>query len=225
VTGGEEWRVRRALPLAIECYNQQTYPPERRELVVVSHWPQPLELPPNVRLVQAPPDSPLGHLRNLALQHVRGSYVIQWDDDDWHGPRRMELQILACLKNPDCATFLGCALAYDFPSDTAFVWVRTSLVHGSICHPVSPHQYQPSLHRSEDTAFLELWASRRVVIPDPLHYVYFSHGRNTWPSTHILGVYASAWGRGRWHLAPEDAALLRPIVERYRRELFSDSHG
>src|SRR5690348_11063690 len=50
-----------------------------------------------IRVVHVPASSrsTLGALRNASLEAARGDYVCQWDDDDRHHPRRLEVQMEA----------------------------------------------------------------------------------------------------------------------------------
>src|SRR5436305_1073460 len=46
----------------------------------------------------------VGDLRNLALEHATGDFIVNWDDDDWHHPRRIEVQMQA--RGEDTAVLL-----------------------------------------------------------------------------------------------------------------------
>ena len=99
---------------SIKCFLHQTYP--YRELVVVYESDDeatrqfltalgessihPLEVPAVPRLT-------LGSLRNIALQAGTGTYVAQWDDDDWYSPERLAEQMRAIQETGK----QGCVLA------------------------------------------------------------------------------------------------------------------
>ena len=40
--------------------------------------------------ISADPDRLLGGLRNISLDRANGEYCMQWDDDEWYHPRRIE---------------------------------------------------------------------------------------------------------------------------------------
>ncbi len=91
---------------AVACFLGQTYQP--RELVMLyqsddqttRHYLEGLN-EPSIRSVEVPSTPPLrlGVLRNLSLQASRGYYVAQWDDDDWHDPTRLAVQVAALKKS------------------------------------------------------------------------------------------------------------------------------
>ena len=81
---------------AIRCFLEQTHPD--KELVIINGGGPPLcSAHPEVREIVVPvgSDVTLGDLRNIGLEQARGDLIIQWDDDDWHHPRRMEFQTSA----------------------------------------------------------------------------------------------------------------------------------
>jgi hypothetical protein len=54
-------------------------------------------------------------LRNQACALARGDIVVQWDDDDWHGPHRVSRQVAAILCNTADVTALRDAPVFDLP--------------------------------------------------------------------------------------------------------------
>ncbi|MEA3018002.1 MAG: hypothetical protein QOI38_2724, partial [Sphingomonadales bacterium] len=77
---------------AIAYFQRQDYP--ARELVIVHHDDS--DLPdaaaaPGIRLVRTSQAS-IGGMRNAAVEAARGDIIVHWDDDDWHGPRRLSRQ-------------------------------------------------------------------------------------------------------------------------------------
>ena len=85
---------------SVRCFQEQTH--GSRELLVLDDGTDETGAfiaglgDPSIR--HARPDSPglkLGQLRNLAVKMARGRYVMQWDDDDWHHPDRIKMQLAA----------------------------------------------------------------------------------------------------------------------------------
>ena len=68
-----------------------------KELIVVDDGSEAVEdlVPPGerVRYVRVPKRSTVGAKRNLACEQAAGSLIAHWDDDDWHAPGRLRLQV------------------------------------------------------------------------------------------------------------------------------------
>src|SRR4051794_33498707 len=75
------------LPVALTCYQHQTYP--RRELIVVDDGE---EFPADAarvaavggRLIRVEPGTPLGTKLNAGVEAADGRFCQKMDDDDWY---------------------------------------------------------------------------------------------------------------------------------------------
>jgi hypothetical protein len=81
--------------LAIESWLDQRDRQPDDELVIVSEDDIPGlgqfdEGSPNIRFVDAPAALELAEKRNLGVDACRNPLVLFWDDDDWHGPERLQ---------------------------------------------------------------------------------------------------------------------------------------
>jgi glycosyltransferase involved in cell wall biosynthesis len=222
VTGKDSFHVEHFLPAAMECFLAQTYPAGLLELILVSERElTPRLSAPRITTVLAPEARTLGDLRNAGLEAACGDFCIQWDDDDWHHPERIEKQVEALSDVPDlhadrAACFLRRQLCYSFASDTAFLReFPHTYIHGTILHRNLAACRYASLAREEDTLFLDHFAMPVVLNNDPRLYLRFAHGHNTWPEEHIM---REAYGlRHQWFVNPAEAGLLREVLDsRYR---------
>jgi glycosyltransferase involved in cell wall biosynthesis len=180
------------LTRAIRCYQQQSY--GRKELIVACS-------PENVaaiRLVESLQDPAvrifvfptgialaLGEKRNMAIAFSQGFYICVWDDDDWYGAHRLQVQIGALSGVP----FKSCALAqvilYDsqtasaYLSATRLAWEQTLLCEKRVFE--SDELKYASLDRAEDSPLLFNLKKRNLLltIGHPQVYVYVYHGNNT----------------------------------------------
>jgi glycosyltransferase involved in cell wall biosynthesis len=154
-------------------------------------------------------------MRNESLDAARGDYAICWDADDYHGPTRLQAQVLACQEFPGKASFLQRALCYSFPTDTAFIRdYHACPIHGTICHPRNDAIRYPDLGKGEDTEFLKAWGREGYVAiqNDPVQYVRTHHQSNTWPTEHVLHGFTDAWALGQWHICDSHRKYLREVV-------------
>jgi glycosyltransferase involved in cell wall biosynthesis len=201
----------------LRCFEAQTY--SNRELVVVHEGLEPparklLEASCGARLVEisADPKRTLGELRNLAVAAATGDYVCCWDDDDWHSPRRLELQLQALTSSRADACVLSRWLILDESNGRAYAsgyrrWEGSLLCQRELG---ALEDGYPALSRGEDRELMRRLERRHEVcdFDRPELCVYTFHGENTWDSTHFQGIFASAF-----ELAPEDGQrLLRTLA-------------
>lgn len=133
----------------------------------------------------------LGHLRNITLDHAKGTYVAQWDDDDWYHPDRLRIQVEALEKGADACCIQAALMHLDTPEFLRHPYVGKLKdgVPGSIVHRNDPSIRYPETRRAEDTVFLHAWMQKRYVcLPRDYAYLFIRcfHGSNTWEQKHFL---------------------------------------
>lgn len=219
IAGKSRWHDDHFLQQAIHWFRVQTYPKDRRELLIVTDAEWETATPgdsaqENIHLVHVAKQS-LGGLRNAGLEAMQGDYAIQWDVDDAHHPSRISAQVSFAIDHPGLPVLLQRQLCYDWPTDTACVRdLVTTPIHGSILHPRTDARY-PLTPKEEDTAFLANWGNLVIVDNDPCLYTRFSHGRNTWNRRHVLRFYAADWASGGWFLSDEHRGHLKSVLSLY----------
>ena len=110
------------MPHAVACFLAQDYP--ATELVVVDDGSDPVRelVPPDPRIryiYSAEPQS-IGRKRDLGCEISRGEIIVQWDDDDWHGPSRVSHQVAPLLAGRADVTGLDGAVILHAISGTFF---------------------------------------------------------------------------------------------------------
>lgn len=174
---------------AIECYRQQTY--KNRELVIVTDDTEPLVIADGVRGVMVPTGGTLGDLRNMSVARAQGEFIAQWDDDDWHHPDRLAMQ----LNHLRLREFDGCTLARWTIADA-----RSNLVvhsgyrsrgwEGSLVARRWKVPAYPALVRGEDTPVVDSMKITMLDAPDL--YVYNVHGGNAFLPEHYDRMFPQA---------------------------------
>lgn len=92
------------IPYIIKCFENQTYPCDKMEWIVlddgtdkiedlVSHIPQ-------VKYIKYDEKLTLGKKRNLCHQHATGDILIYMDDDDYYPPERVSHAVETLRQNP-----------------------------------------------------------------------------------------------------------------------------
>lgn len=186
VTGHQE---RRSLAmLAIASFRRQTY--GNRELVIVNEGEPFYVADERVREVAVSPGKKLGELRNVGLLAASGDLVMQWDDDDWHGCRRIANQVEHGWPNILANEIVLNCLTGEARVVSAKRW-RQGGFPGTILHPRSTHVRYKPMAKSEDTVFASRFPDLRPLDNSPLDYVRRYHGANTWHEEHFASFMAT----------------------------------
>jgi glycosyltransferase involved in cell wall biosynthesis len=181
---------------AVRYFQRQDYP--NTELVIVESGPPELgaHLPddPRIRIIPNDVSRSIGALRNFACQHARGEIVLQWDDDDWHGPNRVSRQVDDIRADKADITALRDAMVFDlerwqFWRLSARLHKQTFVrdVHGGtlafrrwVWERLARY---PDRSLAEDAAFLDQAVRRGARlcsrVADGL-FLYLQHGTNSW---------------------------------------------
>ena len=239
VCGKKPQETKELLPVAIECFRRQTYPGEKRLLLVTEHENTGGLLQyrngRDVHVVGVEGSPVLGNLRNAALECIGqrwpGAYAIQWDADDVHAAERMAVQMDACVAAPGMASLLHCQLCYSFARDVGFVRYlklygpqhppegSPTPIHGTICAPVDAIRY-PAQPKGEDTPFFAQWASGPGAVEidnSPELYVRLSHGESTTGDEGVMQNHANS-PVGTREMSAGNAGYLKQVLALYPRD-------
>ncbi|HUH95356.1 MAG TPA: glycosyltransferase family A protein [Casimicrobiaceae bacterium] len=178
-----------------------------------------------IRLVRVAtsPRSSLGALRNMAVDCARGAYVCQWDDDDRHHPRRLQVQMEALRAEHGDAAVLADQL-HLFADVREMYWddwdnqpYPLNFVAGTLLARREAIARYPDQGRGEDTALAlaMLEAGRRFARTreQGFLYVYVFDGRNSFDHAHHAAISLYHRFRGARLLRLEPA--LRQHVSEY----------
>ena len=165
--------------------------------------------------VSISPRSSLGALRNIALDCARGDYVCQWDDDDRHHPRRLEVQMTTLRAEASDASVLADQL-HLFADAREMYWddwdaqpAPLNFVPGTLLARRGAVARYPDQARGEDTALAlaMLTAGRRFarIGERGYLYVYVFDGRNSFDRAHhaAISLYHRFRGSRLLRLEPE----------------------
>ncbi len=205
---------------AISCYEAQTY--GNRELVILyedddeatAAFLETAHLPEMVSImkVAANPKQKLGTLRNMAVEAARGTFICQWDDDDWCHSGRLEQQYAALKNTHFQASLLTQWIVYDDTRNDAYI-SNTRLWEGSIlCNKeVMLQKRYEQVARGEDTAVIDHLKSKDYICEingKAGLYIYIYHGSNTWHAAHWNAIFDHSK-----QLSVSQAALIRSILD------------
>ncbi len=236
VCGANDFETEHLLPVAIESFHRQTYPANRRMLLLVTEAENAHKLrkfkAPDVKMLAVAGNPTLGELRNVAIRFVceqaPGGYLIQWDVDG-HATGRMAMQMQAALAQPGMAACLMTQLCYSLDTDVAFVRKlrlygqghppegTPTAIHGTITHPANELRY-PSQKTGEDTVFWQKWVNGPGCLEDhndPRLYIRFSSKASVSGAAHVLQEHIHD-APGTWTLSDDEAAYLRLFLSYYK---------
>lgn len=208
VTGKSPTRIALA-KAAARCFLEQTH--REKELIIVNDGDTALGFSnPTIRELMIPssPKISLGELRNIGLNTAQGELVMQWDDDDWHHPQRMEVQLSRW--EPGAAVLLQNQIRCNLADGRGIRFTTGMGIHGTILHQRSENVWYPAWRRREDTWFLMHFRYRIVLETSPSAYVRFWHGTNTWNARHVMGRASTSKP-----LPQRDCELLKTVLKNY----------
>jgi glycosyltransferase involved in cell wall biosynthesis len=180
---------RRFVPQAVRYFQAQDY--ATKELVVLDDGADPIAdvMPddPQVRYIRSPGRHTLGWKRNECVNQSRGSVIVHWDDDDWHGPRRLSCQVESLFEGQADACGVSNMLFFDPATTRGWHYVYPSgnrpwVAGGTMCYTKAFWERNRfrDINVGEDTQFV--WSAqpkKLLVLPDNTFYVAIIHPGNT----------------------------------------------
>jgi glycosyltransferase involved in cell wall biosynthesis len=210
------------LKRAISCFIAQSY--QKKELVIVyedddidmvnfaSTYNNKPEQDILFVCVRAMPRITLGELRNIGINKATGTYICQWDDDDWYHPNRLLHQYNALLSNGRHGAILTQWVVYDAVSMQAYISNRRLWEGSILCRKnVLQLKLYEKLHIGEDTDTVNYLAEKdhlHLINSMPELYIYIYHGTNTWHYEHWNYIFQCSD-----QLPSEDAACITGILD------------
>ncbi|MCU0493398.1 MAG: glycosyltransferase [Chloroflexaceae bacterium] len=179
------------VPLAIRAFLRQDY--AHAELLILDDGENSVAdlVPthPRIRYVRLAERMVLGAKRNLACELAQGDLLCHWDDDDWHAPQRLRVQVATLVERGASVCGVAQLLYYDLVRQRAWCYRHPAPSGGwvagnSLCYRREAWQHNPfpPLALGEDTRFI--WKVPRAhiaVLPDQRFLVGLIHGHNTAP--------------------------------------------
>ncbi len=244
---------RRLAQRAVNCFIHQRY--SNKELVVIDDGTE--DYTPlfegidadDITYVKVPDhqNMVLGELRNIALDHAAGEYLVQWDDDDWYHPDRISIQSGYLTAGYDACCLSASLMHLDNPDffSLPYIGYLPDGIPGSIMHKRSDEVRYPEYRRAEDTVYLRKWMKHRYIKLPEHHaglFIRCFHGTNTWEEEHFtrrIRNSPGSWiqylyykyvrgdlsGHPRFRLSPVTDSAFKQYVEESRTLNLFTSHS
>ena len=187
---------------AVRCFQAQSH--VNRELIVINDaedgTQEYIRQLGDARIVYVRPerlDLTLGELRNLSLASASGTFVMQWDDDDWYHPDRIKLQLAALVETGSDMCVLD-RWTLVWPGRNLFYWSKKRPWEGSMLAFKAKLPAYPPRRRGEDADLFRRCVDNRVKICSldrPDLYIYVVHGRNTCDYEHFASAIFNEYTR------------------------------
>lgn len=173
---------------------------------------------PSIKALELPADSQLtlGEKRNAAINFCKGEYWCTWDDDDFHHPDRLTIQ-LDSLRESECkSAALSRIILYDATTASAYIsakryaWEQTVLCERSLFMENPLFRYATK-QRGEDSSLLHQLKETSLLlsIDRPELYIYTYHGSNTFHREH-WEVNLLPWSK---KMKPEDTQVILGLLD------------
>lgn len=195
---GRDWLAR----VSIKSFLDQTYP--NKELLILNTGKFSYPEHPSIREIHLAHPPTLGALRNIAIERAQGELLINWDDDDWSHPLRIEQQVAAY--RPGHIVLLRSQIRANLRTDVAVQVDWNHGISGTMLWPRDEHRF-PLLNQGEDTLFVESFPGKRIVRRNEARlYVRTYHGHNICSEAHVMNP------KGAVPVAPADQTYLNSNV-------------
>ncbi len=133
----------------------------------------------------------LGKLRNIALEAATGDFLVQWDDDEWYHPERIEKQARRLMEGFDACTLQGTLMHVNDREFKYYPYIGylSDGIPGSIMHRREESIRYPELSKAEDSYYLGKWKEKNyTLLSKDYNYLFIRcfHGDNTWDRHHFM---------------------------------------
>ena len=194
-------------PTIIKCFDNQTYPKDRMEWIIVDDGTDKIEDivkdHPLVKYFKYDEKMPLGKKRNIMHKKACGSIIVYMDDDDYYPPERVSHAVEMLLKNPE-ALCAGSSEMYIYFKDTDQMiqfgpYGPNHATAGTFAFRkelLREHKYNNDACLAEEREFLKGYTVPFVQLDSIKTILVFSHRHNTFdkrtllndPFSHVMRV-------------------------------------
>jgi len=119
---------------SIYYFLRQTYP--NKELIIIDDGDQSVAdlIPddPRIKYMRLSSKYSIGKKRNLACEMAEGEIIMCWDDDDWHGPMRIQQQIFPLVNESYDVSGIGTYLYYSILNKCFYHYKREVFKDGIV---------------------------------------------------------------------------------------------
>ena len=188
---------RRFLPILIHLYQQQTYPKELMELVILDDSPTSNEdiIPKNdksIRYIYQSNKLTLGEKRNQLNKLAKGEVIICFDDDDYQFPERVAHSVARL--NADKANIAGTTTINVYYTHIKEMYQYGPFggnhgTNGTFAFRKSylkSHNHDPTKNAQEEPSFTNNFTEKMAQLDPDKTIICMSHNTNTFDKKFLL---------------------------------------
>lgn len=185
------------IPAMLSCFNNQDYPQDRMEWIIIDDGSDPIEdlvaSHPRVKYFKYDTKMTLGKKRNLLHEKSRGEILVYMDDDDYYPPERVSHAVHMLVTHPD-ALCAGSSEIYIYfkhinqmkkfgPYGPNHATAGTFAFKRKL---LKQHKYNDDACLAEERAFLKDYTVPFVQLNPMKVILVFSHEHNTFDKRKLL---------------------------------------
>lgn len=187
------------LPYLIYQFNYQTYPADKRELLILDDSPenneemvQKLNIHGNIKYTYLKDKLDLGKKRNMLNKMATGDIIVAFDDDDFYPPEK--ITHLVTQMNKKKATICGSTILHVWFTDTDKImqfgpYSGSHATNGTIAYRkeyLKNHKYNDEAKMAEEKVFLDEFKGNLLQI-DPFKVILcIAHNSNTFDKRNLV---------------------------------------
>lgn len=187
------------LPYLIYQFNYQTYPTNRRELIIIDDSPtsneqlvKDLNTDNNIRYVYLSEKINLGKKRNMLNELAKGDIIVAFDDDDYYPPEKVSFLVSRMERYK--AMVSGSSCLYVFFVDIGKIYSFGPYGPGHSTNGTlafrkeyaNTHKYEDEAKQAEEKVFLDQFKGQ-VLQLDPFKVILcISHAGNTFDKHKLI---------------------------------------
>ena len=185
------------IPALIKCYQNQTYPQELMEWIVIDDGEDCVkDLFKNIKGVKYfryEEKLKLGKKRNLLHEKSKGDIIVYMDDDDYYPPDRVNHAVNRLRSKPDCLA-VGSSAIYIYFNDLDKIYQfgpygETHATAGTFAFKkklLSMTSYQDNAEGAEEKYFLKNYTIPLIQLNPMKTILVFAHQHNTFDKRILL---------------------------------------
>lgn len=190
---------KRFLPYLIQIFNAQTYPKDRRELIIVDDSPESskdivkkYDVDKNVKYYHVKEKMPLGKKRNYINSLAKGEYIVCFDDDDYYPPERITHSIKMMQTTKKLIAGSSRMMVYYTALDKIYEfgpYGENHATNGTFAYHrdyLKNHRYEDDAKMAEEKFFLNNYTEPMVQLDPFKTIICISHTENTFDKHHVI---------------------------------------
>jgi glycosyltransferase involved in cell wall biosynthesis len=185
------------IPAMISCFNNQTYPKDKIEWIIIDDGTDKIEDLvsdiPNVKYYKYDTKMPLGKKRNIMHEKSTGEILVYMDDDDYYPPERISHAVNMLQTHPKALCAGASEIYIYFKHINKIVqfgpYGPNHATAGTFAFKrelLKEHRYNDNAALAEEKAFLKDYTVPFVQLEPKKTILVFSHEHNTFDKKKLL---------------------------------------